>query len=123
MSTAARVKQVSLVYGTMFDGATVQQINCACGNTLTLEGTFIKASPNPSRKKDTILIPMSNVKSFVVIDEEAEALKQLELEVAAERANKEIEVIKVKKASNPGTNGVIKFVKDKSTGQIIEELI
>ncbi len=122
MSTAARVKQVSLVHGTMFDGATVQQINRAFGNTLTLDGNFITACPNPSRKKDTIIIPMANVKSFVIIDEEAEALKQLELEVATEKAKQQIEIIKVKKAASSGSKGVIKFVKNKETGAIEEVL-
>jgi len=120
-----RLKSVSFVKPVFFNGQTVHQVIQQFGDTLEADGPYVKLIPNPSKKRDTVHVPMTNIAQMTIIDpvaerarEEAELLKKLEederIRVAATVPPKPL-AAKIK--------GIVKFVKDPDTGEIVEKTV
>lgn len=118
----SRIKSFTTVNSIFFNGSQQQQIVSAYGVELSLtDGMFIIAKPPASSGRETLHIPMSNVKCIVMIDEDAEAAKQLEAEARIRLAA----TVEAKQAKAPVSllKGTVKFVKNKDTGAIEEVMV
>jgi hypothetical protein len=111
-----KVRSFDLINPVLHRGSMSSQIIAALGDVLELafNGTFVRVIPNPSSKRDAFLVPMSNVKKLVIVDEAAEA--------AVAKAKADAETVRTRheaKNSAPKSvlKGIEKFVKDEN-GQI-----
>lgn len=124
MSETVRLKSVSLIHGVLFDGATVAQITGGqFGITLEIaqSGLFVVARANPSKNRDPICIPMTNVKQCVLIDEARDAARAVE---AKEKAKEVAKVVARDRANAKAPiKGVEQFYKDPETGEIKTRLV
>jgi hypothetical protein len=75
MSTQ-KLKQVVLVHSVNFTGPADLTLFSRGGDTLELDRTLdcVIAIPNPTRKRDTLIIPLTNIKSMTILTEAAEIL-------------------------------------------------
>lgn len=114
------LKSVSLINAVMFDGQASMQISATYGAVLELNdaGSFITARANPSKKRDPVVIPMTNIKSFVPIDPE----KELAAELEAEERFRAAATVVPKSARPPTAKGIEKLVKNEK-GEIVSVFI
>ena len=125
MSEVTRVKTAHLVNSVFFNGSQQLQLILTGGVRLEMSfsGLFLIAIPPAASGKDTLHIPMQNVKGLVFIDEAAEAAKKIAIEDAALEAATKPPEAKPAKPPKSALKGVIKFVKNPDTGVIEEKLV
>ncbi len=114
-----RLQSVTFINPVFFDGQSRKQTLAAYGAALTYDEKrgLVIAVPPPSRKKPTVVIPMTNVAHFEEVDEEAELVKAVAQEAAAnERIRQAATLTPAEKTKH--LKGVEKLIKNSKTGQI-----
>ena len=109
-----KLKKAEFIAPVSSRGSMVQSIayNPVIGDEIhLLDNGFVEVRPNPTAKKDAFLVPLSNIRSLVVLDVEFEEARKAEQLASAEKAK--AAQVKAKEIKQDALRGVEKLVKGK----------